>query len=222
VWEGDCIRKTGLEIYYSFDRETHVTSEAERDENLPILWAHDFNIGEGKPMSSCLCQIKKGEDEEGNKRAELHIFDEIILDTADTHQAAEECKQRYSDTGQVVVYGDASGKARDTRSKVTDYVILREHSFGKQKVPTGNPPIRDRHNAVNAMLKNANGDVRVRVHPRCKTLIKGLETVSLKPGAQYLEEETYHQHVTTALGYLINYEFPIVTKKTTVKPVSLH
>lgn len=173
-------------------------------------------------MSSCLCQIKKGEDQDGNKRPELHIFDEVILETADTHQAAQEFKQRYPDIKDVIVYGDASGQARDTRSKMTDYVILREHGFKRQRVPTKNPPIRDRHNAVNAMLHNANGDVRVRIHPRCKTLIKGLETVSLKAGAQYLEEETYHQHVTTALGYLLNYEFPIKTQSYKTKQVSLY
>ena len=208
IWEGECITKTGLEIYYGFDRHIHVTKEVEQDTHLPILWSHDFNIGEGKPMSSCLCQIKKGEDTNGTVRPELHVFDEIILETADTNDAATEFKARYK-TDNVVVYGDASGKAKDTRSKKTDYIIIAEHGFNRQKIPKANPPIRDRHNAVNALLKNAEGDVRVKIHPRCKTLIKGLESVRLKPGSQYLEEETYPQHVTTAFGYLIHYEFPI-------------
>ena len=208
IWEGGCIVKTGLEIYYAFDRKTHISVEAERDKALPILWSHDFNIGEGKPMSSCLCQIKKGPDHEGKVRPELHVFDEIVLQTADTNDAVQEMINRYG-TNNVIVYGDASGRARDTRSKSTDYLMLKERGFPAQKVPLSNPPIRERHNAVNALLKNASGDVRVKIHPRCKTLIKGLEQVRLKKGSTYIEDETFEQHITTAFGYLVNYEFPI-------------
>jgi PBSX family phage terminase large subunit len=216
VWEGECITRTGLEIYYNFDKKTHVSDEVEQDQNLPILWSHDFNIADGKPMSSCLCQIKKGEDHEGNKRTELHIFDEIVIETADTHTVIDEFKERYGKDN-VIIYGDPAGQARDTRSKMTDYMILKEQGFKKQKVAKAHPPIRDRHNAVNALLKNASGDVRVKIHPRCKTLIKGLQTVKLKQGSQYLEEETYPQHITTALGYLICQEFPI--RKREIKPI---
>ena len=51
---------------------------------------------------------------------------------------------------------------------------------------------------MNAMLKAADGTVSLFIHPRCKTLLRGLETVKLKPGAQYVETETREQHVTTA------------------------
>ena len=67
---------------------------------------------------------------------------------------------------------------------------------------------RERHNQMNAMLKAADGTVSLFIHPRCKTLLRGLETVKLKPGAQYVEAETREQHVTTALGYLVTRLFP--------------
>lgn len=147
-------------------------------------------------------------------RPELHCFDEIILDTSDTNDASDECAARLEKLNvkpqAVRVYGDASGKAKDTRSKKTDYEILRAAGFTDQRVPDSNPPIRDRHNAVNALFKNAAGDVRAKVHPRCKTLTKGCETVKLRGGASYLEEETREQHVTTAFGYLVAVEFPIL------------
>lgn len=206
---------SGTNIYYNFDRALNIDSSVFYDGALPILWTHDFNIGVGKPMSSCLCQIKKVGylvNGEPTTRQELHCFDEIILNGSDTYEAIEEFKGRYpvAYPRSVVVYGDASGNARDTRSNLTDYTLLRKAGFVNQKVPRSNPPVRDRHNAVNAMLCNAAGDLRIKIHPRCKTLIKGLETVQIKKGSSYLEEETYSQHVTTALGYLINQEFPIV------------
>jgi len=43
---------------------------------------------------------------------------------------------------------------------------------------------------------------------RCKKLLRGLKTVKLKPGAQYIETETREQHVTMALGYLVTRLFP--------------
>jgi hypothetical protein len=212
---------SGMRIYYNFDRAAHVMEAAEFDPALPVRWSLDFNIGQDKPMSSCLCQIKKGPDPDGNIRPELHVFDEIVLDTSDTHDAVGECKNRIRQNQAVIIYGDATGRSKDTRSKQTDYSIISEAGFRHQKVPLTNPAIRDRHNAVNGVLKNAKEDVRLKIHPRCKTLIKGLETVKLKSGANYMEEETREQHVTTALGYLICQEFPVQTKVLhTVKAVS--
>jgi Terminase large subunit, T4likevirus-type, N-terminal len=195
----------GGRVYYAFDRTEHITEEAEFDPALPILWAHDFNIGQDKPMSSCLCQIKKA----GGKPV-LDVFDELILDSTDTNDAVDEFEARkwVDSPKSVVIYGDASGKAKDTRSKTTDYGILRDRGYKEQRVPAANPPIRTRHNIVNARLKNANGEIGMRLHPRVKALAKGFETVRIRKGAQYLEEETREQHVTTAVGYLACVEFP--------------
>jgi hypothetical protein len=202
---------TGL-LYKAFSRALHVSLEADFDPALPVLWTHDFNIGQDKPISSTFAQIKKGVDGKGNVRPELHFFDEIVIDSADTNDVAQECKGKEwlpRMQNKMIIYGDASGKAKDTRSKKSDYIILAENGFSIQKVPLQNPPIRDRHNSVNGMLKNAEGDVRLKVHPRCKTLIKGFETTKAKKGAQYIEDETREQHITTAAGYLIHREFPI-------------
>ena len=209
------------QIYYAFNRDNNINKEiSEYSENLDILWTHDFNIGEGKPMSSLLCQIKK---QDGQRI--ITAFDEIILETGDTNQAVNEFKARnwYSNQKhRVKIYGDASGKNKDTRSQTSDYGIHRDAGFKQQNVPTVNPPIRTRHNIVNSLLKNAKGDIRVYIHPRCKTFIKGLETTKLKKGANYIEEETFAQHVTTAFGYLACVEFPEISlrrKNRRIKPI---
>lgn len=196
----------GQNIYYNFDRKVNVSEDAEFDPHLPIYWTHDFNIGEGKPMSSALAHIKKGPGPDGKIRPELHFFDEIVLDTADTNDAAEEFQERSwikdSKAG-VIVCGDASGRAKDTRSKTTDYKILATAGFKHQEVSRSNPPIRERHNTVNTLFKAKNGDVRLKIHPRCRTIIKGADIVKLKKGANYLEDDTIReQHIMTAVGYL--------------------
>lgn len=198
------------QIYHQFSRTLHESRNAEMDPYLPVYWTHDFNIGEGKPMSSLLCQVKTARGSTGKRRTELHVFDELVLDTADTNDAVAELEERYEieNKDEWIIAGDAAGKAADTRSKTSDYGIIRDAGFGNQVVPMANPAIRSRHNNVNRLLRSAKGDVRIQVHPRCKTLLKGLETVTTKPGGQYIEKETYHQHVTTALGYLAHVVLP--------------
>ena len=203
-------------VYYAFG-DHNVSELAEYDPALPVWWSHDFNIGVGKPMSSVLAQIKKGPGIDGKIRPELHIFDEVVLETSDTHDAVDECKQRITQYDgltpeRIHITGDAAGKARDTRSKTTDYGILKSCGFTNQRVPRSNPPIRQRHNDCNTLFKSADDDVRVQVHPRCKVTNKGFRTVSLRKGAQYLEEETYEQHVTTAATYLMCQEMPVTER----------
>jgi hypothetical protein len=154
----------GLNIYYAFGNH-NITEHAEFDPALPILWAWDFNIGQGKPMSSCLCQIKKGTHYHITKigrkpieivRPELHVFDEIIIDTADTGQAVQEFKSRdwMKQQRQVYIYGDSSGKARDTRGNRSDYQIIYDEGFEQQRVPSSNPPVRERHNILNGLCQS--------------------------------------------------------------------
>jgi hypothetical protein len=211
--------ESGL-IYHAFDRRRNVY-EIELVDGLPVYWALDFNIGQDKPMSSCVCQITKGEGPDGTVRPELHVLDELILESSDTRDAVAEFEARGygADKSSVIVHGDATGKARDTRSKTSDYGIISDAGYTRQRVPAKNPPIRTRHNVVNRLLESADGDVRLLIHPRCKTLIKGLETGKLKGGANYIEEENYWQHVTTALGYLACVEFPERQRVTGGRPL---
>jgi hypothetical protein len=133
-----------------------------------------------------------------------------------TEDMLEECWSRgdldYDVT--YVINGDATGKHRDTRSKHSDYEIIRmflanaKTRDGKRSirfrfdVPLSNPKIRERHNIVNGILHNANGDRRLIVYGDAPVVHEGLMLTRLKPGADYIEDDTKpYQHVTTALGY---------------------
>lgn len=188
-------------IYYEFDREDHLEEKLELNPALPLLWSHDFNVD---PLSSVICQKYKDE---------LYALDEIILHTASIRDAIEEFRARGYDKWMkqggagVTIYGDATGAHRDTRSKSSDYGILRDHGFMNQKVRKANPPIRHRHNSVNGRLRNALGEIHLQIHPRCKYLARGLDLVGYRPNS-YLEEDLEEQHVTAALSYLVEREWP--------------
>ena len=85
-------------------------------------------------------------------------------------------------------------------------MFIRQHRPIKYeiKVPRSNPPIRTRHNKVNAQICNANGLRRLFVYRDAPTVDEGLRMTKLKPGAQYIEDDSNHfQYITTALGYKI-------------------
>lgn len=193
-------------IYHSFERTRNIDPGILFDPARPLLWSHDFNLAPGKPMSSMLAQLHRSEDGHA-----LQVLDEIILETADTNAVIQEMRGRPWEAqakAGIIIYGDAAGRARDTRSGMTDFSLLAAAGYTRQKVPKSNPPLRARHNLVNTLLCDAAGRVRLTIHPRCQTLIRGLERARLKPGAQYVEDDSlFEQHVTTALGYCCFAEF---------------
>jgi hypothetical protein len=73
-------------------------------------------------------------------------------------------------------------------------------------VPRSNPPIRERHNIVNAYCTNSINQHRLFIYEKCKILNEGMKLTALKKGAEYIEDDSKeYQHVTTALGYRVVY-----------------
>ena len=108
-----------------------------------------------------------------------------------------------------VVYGDASGAAMKTSGN-SDYDTIREFfrvRNGKvtYRVPSANPAVRDRVTAVNSRLRNAQGDARLFVDPRCKELIADFEQVAYREDSLQIDKERDRRrtHLSDALGYLI-------------------
>ena len=82
------------------------------------------------------------------------------------------------------------------------------------QVPRSNPPVRTRHNIVNAYCQNDLGQHRLTVYAKCKTLDKGLRLTALKKGGSYIEDDSKpYQHITTALGYGVVYTSKLNEKK---------
>jgi hypothetical protein len=200
--------------YYAFDR-THSVAPLSYDPRLPIFWALDFNMN---PLCSVLGQTYNGK---------VHILEELILPDSHTLAACEEFLARTEPwfSGiplSVSVYGDATGEQRRTSASRTDWQIVKDF-FGRYpdryrasyRVPSSNPPVKDRINCVNALLRNHAGQHRLLVDPRCKQLIKDFEQVCWKadPNGNSLAEldksNAMRTHASDAAGYLIAREFPM-------------
>jgi hypothetical protein len=187
-------------IYHQYDSAAQYRKDKWRPRpETPIMISFDFNIGDGKPLSACAMAYQDGE---------FHVFDEVIIDGARTEEAIQEFFDR-----EIIVpgkkyelYGDASGKARHTSSKRSDYEIIKEalernNIDYKYLVPLANPAIRTRHNTINAYCRNEHGEVRLFIH-NCPTVDEGLRLTAFKKGGSIVEDDSKRfQHVTTALGY---------------------
>lgn len=198
-------------------RAYHAWSEANQDASLRFVpreglcWALDFNVD---PMAGVVAQFIGGR---------IHVLKELFLRNSNTQEMCERFEavaqpfaEAYAAANgkplPVTLYGDASGEARSTSSR-SDYELIRIFFRTRSQfrlnvdVPASNPPVRDRVNSVNAMLRNAAGNVRTLVHPECRELITDLQQVTWKQGAPGFDldkvSDKTRTHLTDALGYMI-------------------
>jgi Terminase large subunit, T4likevirus-type, N-terminal len=203
---GQYLNLSAGKVYSAFDRGGNVAEELAVDARRPLLWALDFNVD---PMSSVIAQVD-GE--------QVTVLDEIVLSRASTFDACSEFERRFpSHAAGLVVYADATG-ARLQTSGTTDVAILRQHfrdgahGLVEFRIPRSNPAVRDRVTLLNAKLETAAGERKLRVHPRCKELIKDFERVVYKEDSQVIDKDrdAKRSHLSDALGYLVWQECRLV------------
>jgi hypothetical protein len=166
---------------------------------LPIWVGMDFNID---PMSTVIYQPQLN--------GELWAVDEIVLFGSNTEEVCEELEKRFwRHQSQIVMYPDPAGGQRQHARGETDMDILREKGFKRIKYRKKHPMVADRVNAVNRMLKDANGAVRLKVNPRCKHFISALEQTIYKKGTREVDKSAGTEHSADAGGYCIELEYPV-------------
>lgn len=188
-------------VYWGFTPEANVSDHV-RDLGGPVLVGMDFNV-------SVMTAVVGQQFKDG-----LHIIDELLLYDSNTDEMAKALKKKYGGR-EIVVVPDPSGRARKTSASVgvTDHSILIENGLRVYSDPKA-PPIVDRVNTVNALIKNSKGVNRLFVHSKCTNLISSLlGQVYDKNGDP--EKETGLDHAADALGYLAYRYFPLYSPITT-------
>jgi hypothetical protein len=204
-------------IYDDYGLPNYTSEEIKDHEQL--LWHHDFNY---TPMSSGIAVMRK---DEKTKKQNIFILDEIILRSAIARQSAEEFCDKFKNhkNRKVIVYGDPAGRAGEKHGHQSDYTeiegVLRRNNWTfERRVKNAAPAIRDRQNAVRARIANAAGERTLFVNPKkARYAHEGLGGVQFKEGSTFLEEETEFQHITTAIGYMIDFEFPVAGRMQTAQ-----
>jgi hypothetical protein len=196
-------------VYYPFDRHIHAAKPRPFNPNLPLLIGQDFNID---PMSACVFQRQDN--------GEIWAVDEISLPASNTDEMCDELERRYwRFIDRITNYPDPAGATRGHQRGESDIDIMRERGFKRNVYHRKHPPVADRVNAVNRMLKTADGQIRLYVDPRCKKLIESFEQTLYVPGGREVDKSASIEHMADAAGYFIQYAYP--TRKLELLGVSL-
>lgn len=191
-------------IYYNFDRAESVAKAGVAD-NATLHIGMDFNLD---PMSAVVA-TRDGDT--------LFIQDEIVIFGSNTDEIVDEIQQRYP-SRRIVIYPDPACRQRKTSAGGrTDLSILQNAGFAV-KVRNSHTSIRDRINAVNARLKSADDERHLFVDPKCKQVIKSLERQTYKEGTNQPDKESGFDHMNDALGYLVDFLYPIKRDHSTPQP----
>ena len=183
------------QIYYNFDREQNVIEQYAPTTNS-IHIGIDFNID---PVSAVISEVKQDD---------LYVYDEIVIYSSNTDELVEEINNRYSGKN-IFVYPDPASKQRKTSAGGrTDLSILKNAGYNV-RVRNAHPLIRDRINAVNTKLKNAKGVRTLFIANNCKNVIKSIERQIYKEGTSLPDKENNYDHMNDALGYLVEFLYPI-------------
>jgi PBSX family phage terminase large subunit len=189
--DGEFVNLTTGQVYDRFDRVKHVAVQMPDISREPLRIGVDFNVGN----MSAVIAIRVGKS--------LYVVDEIS-GAHDTDALAQKIKAHYPDH-KIYVYPDASGGNRSTNATQTDIAILESYGMSNQS-PKANPPVRDRVAAVQALLENGKGEVRLKIAASCVKTIECLELQSYTEKGDP-DKDAGYDHMNDALGYLIWREF---------------
>ena len=173
---------------YNFNRDIHVKT---MHISTRQFWGVDFGV------SSFMTAIKMCELIDGT----VYVLDEIGIRNSNTFELAKLMQMKGPN---LPVYPDPAGSARTSNSTKSDHAILREAGFSVI-AKKANPTQKDRLNAINKKLENANGEHQLFINPKCKNTIRDLELTTVDEG-RMIKTETL-SHFLDGLMYPIEYRY---------------
>lgn len=200
----------GKPVIPEFKREVHVTEDITPLAGVPILGG--FDIGAGT-LSNAFVLAQR------HPRGPYIILDEVLPpeDGGGLVAFAQEVSYAISNTFPDAnaaslgrFYGDPAGRVRDGLFETTMFDHLANMGLPVMEAPSNDPRLRIE--AIKApLVRLAEGKPSLLIHPRCKSLIKGLEGAWCFKRLQVSNSEKYrdvpdkndYSHICDALGYLL-------------------
>jgi phage terminase large subunit GpA-like protein len=201
----DLLEDQSKRIFINHDIKKHCDPNIIIDESKPLIVCCIFNAN---PTVWVLCQT------DGKV---VKVIDEIVLRNATTAKMCIEVTRKYgTHKGGFIIYGSATGSIRSSTSK-SEYTILKEYGFTRQKIKLKNPLESDVINSVYNMLSNVKDETKLSYHPRCILLGKDFRFGLYTDQGEFDKFEYSRGLAFQALGYYINIEWPLKFKSNTPK-----
>lgn len=187
----------GGNVYYAFDQRVNVT-QCKYDPTKPIIISQDFNID---PMTMVIVQ---------DFGTHMNVIDEIFLHNSNTPEIMNVAAGKMQALGHQAGYrmcGDWNSKKKNTvgEASLTDMSLIENDARFSPKAMcyVTNPPLVNRFASTNAMLKDANGIPHLFIDPKCKYLIKDLDSRYYEPGTSKPADGKYQGHICDAMDYSV-------------------
>jgi len=195
------VSESEVMFFYDFPQNP-VIQELSIDTSYPLDISFDFNY------NPCTAIV-------GQKLDRTCVFLDLIQVNGGTQRLCNEILSRYGPHVQsITVTGDASGRARSSKSQKTDYDIIRDSlklSLFQMKARKANL----NHIASRTVCNYFFSNVDCRFNEGLEDLINE-SRIALpdRHGKLYKDENTYVMHAVDALRYLIDHWFPTTNKIT--------
>lgn len=209
--DGRFVNLTQGQVYHAYGE--HNVGQVTIDPRLPVAIMCDFNRG-SKPMSWNVGQVQ------GDRVLVKLALAKHYTNTFDMCEYLQGVLYEALDVKQgerlpeLHFYGDYSGHKETSNSTKNDWEIIENHfsNLARRVVVLTRPchSVRDQVSGVNAMLKNAKGQVRITIDPDAKVLLRDMELTTWD-GSGMREDQSNddRSHSSSALRYMIDYEFPM-------------
>lgn len=214
--------------YYAFTDQNKARLRDRYDPKQPLIVCLDFNVAPG--VAAIVQELPFPGRPKDKPQIGTAVIGEVYIENNSNTPAV--CRRVLTDwakhEGRVEVYGDATGGARGTaQTEGSDWDIAKAdlragypsegiRGFGGRvtfHVKSANPAERARVNAVNSRTCTADGTMRLMVDPHAAPhVVRDLEGVTtLKGGSGEIDKKKNPTltHITDALGYYIDFRFPV-------------
>jgi hypothetical protein len=151
------------------------------------------------------------------------IFDEVVVRMGTVDDAVQEFRNKYPDHGaELQIFGDASGRSHNPQTVRTDYSVMMEGFRGyaapiRLMVPAKNPPVKDRINNTNRILRGEDGIGPLKIDADCEFFIEDFMQTQWHPNGRDImkvtdpeDPESERSHATDGAGYWLYRLFPFV------------
>lgn len=191
---GKFINLGGENFFHEFDRDIHVSENAEFDESKRYMISFDFNVGY---MAAVMYQ---------KTRDKMVIFDEISCKDCDITDVCNMILKRMKGWKIAHITGDASGVNRSGLDKYTNYyTIIKKYlpvTQGQIKLRNKNPYLLDSAVLCNTALRSFD----IQIHPRCEELIKDLSSLKMLKDGSIDKQNVARSHWGDAFRYACHLE----------------
>lgn len=202
----------GSLVYPAFDRRFHMVPvprdregvpRPEIDPYAPLVLAVDFN-----PTNGCWIV--------GQKRAHprFRVIDEISLERSDIPSMTAEFRLRFPNhSGELWIYGDATGRRREGQTGEASFYLVQEHLQNYPApirfiIPEVNPPVKDRVAAVSRVFRPGDGSRMIEIYDHCEHLANDLEVAKWKANGT-VDKSKEQLNGADSLGYWVVGDSPV-------------